>query len=110
MRMRSCAKDCWPRRVLEKRKLMEDVPRIVTAECRARAYLTPTMDRTGPIRTGRRATTLPGTIPRAVAANNPPSNVQSQHTDSSLLQWTAHRDRSLRRPSYWLRRVGALTD
>ena len=49
---------------------MEDVPRIVTAECRARAYLTPTTDHTGPIRTGRRATTLPGNIPRAVAATS----------------------------------------
>jgi hypothetical protein len=49
---------------------MEDVPRIVTAECRARAYLTPTKDHTGPIRTGRRATTLPGNIPRAVAATS----------------------------------------
>jgi hypothetical protein len=51
---------------------MEDVPRIVTAEYRARTYSTPTTDHIGPIRTGRHATTLAGTIPRAVAANNPP--------------------------------------
>src|SRR5262245_42912359 len=40
---------------------MMDVPLIVTVECRALAYLTPTRDRISPIRTGRRATTL---VPR----------------------------------------------
>src|SRR5262249_57318939 len=40
---------------------MMDVPLIVTVECRAFAYLTPTRDRISPIRTGRRATTL---VPR----------------------------------------------
>jgi hypothetical protein len=49
---------------------MEDVSRIVTVECRARAYLTRTTDHTSPIRTGRRATTLPGNILRAVAVAN----------------------------------------
>jgi hypothetical protein len=36
---------------------------------RARAYLTPTTDRTGPIRTGRRATILPAHTPKAVASS-----------------------------------------
>src|SRR6516165_2023767 len=40
---------------------MTDVPLIITVECRAFAYLTPTRDRTSLIRTGRRATTL---VPR----------------------------------------------
>src|SRR5215470_4897568 len=44
-----------------KRKLMMDVPLIVTVECLAFAYLTPTRDRISPIRTGRHATTL---VPR----------------------------------------------
>src|SRR5262249_11095733 len=48
---------------------MMDVPLIVTVECRAFAYLTPTRDRISPIRTGRRATTLvPRRLPSAVAA------------------------------------------
>ena len=47
---------------------MMDVPLIVTVECRAFAYLTPTRDRISPIRTGRRATTLvPRRLPSAVA-------------------------------------------
>ena len=46
----------------------QDVPGIITGECRARAYLTPTTDHISPILTGRPATTLPGHIPRGVAA------------------------------------------
>src|SRR6516162_6493196 len=47
---------------------MMDVPRIITVECRAFAYLTPTRDRISPIRTGPRATTLvPRRLPSAVA-------------------------------------------
>jgi hypothetical protein len=52
---------------------MEDVAatRIVTAGCRACAYLTPTTDHSSPIRTGRRATTrFPRQFPRAVATSN----------------------------------------
>src|SRR6185312_6212142 len=49
-----------------------DVLGIITGEFRARAYLTPTTDRTGPIRTGRRATILPRHIPKAVASSNGP--------------------------------------
>ena len=47
----------------------QDVPDIITGEFRARAYLTPTTDRTGPIRTGRRATILPAHTPKAVASS-----------------------------------------
>jgi hypothetical protein len=44
-----------------------DVPLIVTVECRAFAYLTPTRDRISLIRTGRRATILvPQRLPSAV--------------------------------------------
>ena len=47
---------------------MMDVPLIITVECLAFTYLTPTRDRTSPIRTGRRATTLvPRWLPSAVA-------------------------------------------
>ncbi len=44
-----------------------DVPGIITGEFRARAYLTPTTDRTG--HTGRRATILPAHTPKAVASS-----------------------------------------
>jgi hypothetical protein len=54
---------------LKKRKPMEDVARVITVGRGARAYLAPTKDRTGPIRTGCRATTqLAHKFPRAVAA------------------------------------------
>jgi hypothetical protein len=55
-------------RMTRKAELMEDVPHIITVECRARACLTRTTDHISPILTGRRATTLPGTMPRVVAA------------------------------------------
>ena len=35
------------------------------------------LGRTGPIRTGRHPTTLPETIPRAVAATNPPPSLDA---------------------------------
>src|SRR5262245_5179041 len=57
---------------------MMDVPLIVTVECRAIAYLTPTRDRISPIRTGRRATTLvPRRLPSAVVAHNPQEALRS---------------------------------
>src|SRR5262249_10556127 len=87
---------------------MMDVPRIVTVECRAFAYLTPTKDRTSPIRTGRRATTLvPRRLPSAVAGEQ--ASGPTLPTASPLRMPLSERQVNVKRKGGEMERPAALT-